>query len=134
MVTWVVSNVASLGGCSLTVSPRILGERLLQTQQLSLDPRLLSLRIETLGGSDGGGGTGTDNDDVVIAAKVLSGQVKGVVVFKHHAADALPDVELLARACDGGNIPLALNGATADLCLRGVARTRSCLPDPSRDT
>lgn len=117
MVTWVTSSVASLGGSSLLAAPKELADRLLQAQQLALDSRILSLRIVALDLPD---------PDVVIAGKVLAGEVQGVILFKDFqtSTQATPDLNLLTRVCDTSQTPMALNKATADLALRGVSNTR----------
>ena len=119
LVEWVTSNVLSLSGCRLLVWPQQVAQQLEQNHRFSLiDPRLLSsLHVESVADQDG---------DVVLAGQVLAGEIKGVVVFRdYHKDAAMPDVNLLTRVCDTRNIPIALNRATADLVLRGVARTRT---------
>lgn len=120
MMNWVVKNAIALSGCNLLASPLELKERLQVFQQLALDDRMLSVKVDTL--SDN-----ADDDvvaDALVASKILAGQVRGVVCFQDYKV-AIPNLDFLIRTCDSRNIPLALNEATADLCLRGVANTRT---------
>ena len=117
MVSWVTRNAVSLSGCALVASPKELKEKLQVAQQLALDDRLLSVKVETLGDDD-------NVADALVAQKVMAGQVRGVVWFQDYTL-SVPNLSFLIRICDCANVPLALNEATADLCLRGVAKTRT---------
>ncbi len=116
MISWVTRNAVSLSGCALVASPKELKEKLQVAQQLALDARMLSIKVETLGDDD-------NVADALVAQKVLAGQVRGVVWFQDYTL-SVPNLSFLIRICDSANVPLALNEATADLCLRGVAKTR----------
>jgi YegS/Rv2252/BmrU family lipid kinase len=66
-----------------------------------------------------------DGGDLLLAARILAGEVVGVVCFAD--PDSRPGgsrIDGLIRACLLQQIPLALNGATATLALRGLARSR----------
>ena len=116
MVSWVTRNIVALSGCRLLLSPKELKEKLQVVQQLALDRRMLSVKMETLGDDD--------IADALVANKAMSGDVKGIVCFQDYR-HAVPSLNFLIRICDKANVPLALNEATADLCLRGVAKTRT---------
>lgn len=64
--------------------------------------------------------------DIRAAALALEGRVRAVLAFCDPQAPAgrQPDTALLARACAVGEIPLALNPASAELALRGLMRSR----------
>ncbi len=68
-----------------------------------------------------------DGGDIQLAARVLGGDVAVVLFFVEPdgALAASPDLRLLLRACAVAEVPLALNEATADLALRGLAHSRS---------
>jgi len=117
MVRWVVRNAVALSGCVLLASPKELKEKLQVAQQLALDDRMLSVKLEALGDDD-------DVADALVANKVMARDVRGVVCFQDYTM-SIPNLSFLIRICDKSNIPLALNEATADLCLRGVAKTRT---------
>lgn len=116
MVSWVVRNTVALSGCAV-VSSTELKEKLQVAQQLALDDRIMSIKLESLGGED-------SVADALVASKVISGEVRGVVCFQDYT-QSVPNLAFLIRVCDKSNVPLALNEATADLCLRGIAKTRT---------
>lgn len=98
------------------------GFEILTTEDLAPSLRgaaFSSLRVSAVRGLQGGG-------DLILAARILAGEVVGVVCF------ADPDsrcgggsgIDGLIRACLLQQIPLALNGPTATLALRGMARSR----------
>lgn len=116
-MNWIERNAVELSGCNLLVSPMELEEKLQVFQQLALNDRMLSVKVNTLGGDDAVA-------DALVANKILCGQLRGVVCF-HDYALPVPNLTFLIRICDTYNVPLALNEATADLCLRGVAKTRT---------
>ena len=65
--------------------------------------------------------------DVQIAAKVVEGDVDGVIFFvdemDKHPHD--PDIRTLLRACTVHDVPLALNLSTARLLLAGLREERA---------
>jgi len=77
------------------------------------------LTIECLATAEQGG-------ELQIAARVVSGQVVGVIFLM----DALnpqvhdPDHQALLRVCNLYDVPLAINVATAELAIQGVAKRR----------
>jgi methylglyoxal synthase len=77
MISWVTRNAVSLSGCALVASPKELKEKLQVAQQLALDARMLSIKVETLGDDD-------NVADALVAQKVLAGQVRGVVWFEDY--------------------------------------------------
>jgi diacylglycerol kinase (ATP) len=64
--------------------------------------------------------------DIGVAAKVLEKGVSAVIFFvdPEVALTAIPSLPLLLRACHSQQIPLGMNPATANLVLRGLARSR----------
>ena len=88
-------------------------------RRLREDPRTEALPVTALRALDDGG-------DIEIASRVLAGEVALVVAFLDPLAPsgATPDARLLIRACDLGAAPMALNAASADLALRGLAHGR----------
>ncbi|MCP9839209.1 lipid kinase [Synechococcus sp. J7-Johnson] len=67
-----------------------------------------------------------DGGDIMAAARVLAGEVVAVIAFADpcEPPGSTPDPALLLRACDLAGVPLALNAASADLALRGLAHGR----------
>ncbi len=67
-----------------------------------------------------------DGGDISLAAKVLEQDVSAVIFFADPsvALVSTPSLIMLLRACRKKNIPLGMNAATADLVLRGLARSR----------
>ena len=61
--------------------------------------------------------------DVQIAAQIANGAVDGVFFLvdplDKHPHD--PDIQAIQRVCNGHNVPLATNGATADLIISANA-------------
>ncbi len=88
-------------------------------RRLQADPRTAALQVTTLAALAAGG-------DIQVAARVLAGEVAAVIAFLDPEAPpgAAPDARLLIRACDLAAVPLALNPATAELVLRGMAHGR----------
>ena len=77
------------------------------------------LRLSTVAAREAGG-------DILLAARVLSGDVVGVVCFAESQGllSGRSDLQGLIRACLLQQIPLALNEATASLAMRGLAQSR----------
>ncbi len=67
--------------------------------------------------------SGPYGGDAQIAARVVEGKVDGVFFLvdpmDKHPHD--PDIQTLLRACNVHNVPIATNGATADLIISGNA-------------
>jgi YegS/Rv2252/BmrU family lipid kinase len=104
-------------------APFLAGFPLLATAELARrlqdDPRTMALRLTVLPSLADGG-------DIQVAARVLAGEVAAVIALLDPEASpgAVPDARLLIRACDLAAVPLALNPATAELVLRGMAHGR----------
>ena len=66
--------------------------------------------------------SGPEGGDVQIAARIVEGNIGGVVFFKdpmvHHPHAA--DIDALLRLCDVYDVPLATNQASAELMVLGV--------------
>ena len=69
---------------------------------------------------------GSQGGDLQIAARIVSGEVAGVIflVDPIQAKPHEPEVQTFLRACDVHNVPLATNLAIAELAIRGVAKSR----------
>ena len=63
--------------------------------------------------------------DIVLAEKILSGQIAKVIFF-HDPSATFPDanLSLLLRACDLASVPIALNEASANIGLMAQKATR----------
>jgi YegS/Rv2252/BmrU family lipid kinase len=67
-----------------------------------------------------------EGGDLHLAARALDGQLAGIICFVDPLALAIPpDLRLLLRVCQLRAIPLALDAATAELAVRGLARSRT---------
>ncbi len=77
------------------------------------------LKVERLApGSQGG--------DLQIAARIVSGEVAGVIflIDPLNSKPQEPTLEAILRVCDIHNVPIATNFAIAELAIRGVAKSR----------
>ncbi|WP_255380893.1 diacylglycerol kinase family protein [Synechococcus sp. 1G10] len=113
LLDWLARQTPSLAGLPLLTTAEL-------AQRLRADSRTAQLPAKALEAVDAGG-------DVQLAARVLTGEVALVVAFLEPGSSAgtPPDAQLLIRSCDLGAVPLALNAATADLALRGLAHGRT---------
>ena len=68
-----------------------------------------------------------EGGDIQLAARALAGELAGIICFADPlaAAPVPPDLRLLLRVCQLRAIPLALDAATAELAVRGLARSRA---------
>lgn len=113
LVTWIKENAAALTGATFAAPSRL-------ATRLSFDPRTLFLKVTILAEDLEEGG------DILLAARVLSGKVGGVIFFHDQTTSVSGhDLQVLSRACGIGNVPLALNEVTANLAIRGFAKTRT---------
>jgi YegS/Rv2252/BmrU family lipid kinase len=64
--------------------------------------------------------------DIELAARILAGDVAGVIFFTEPEAiaTAFPNFPLVLRACQLQGIPIALNDMSATLLLRGIAESQ----------
>jgi YegS/Rv2252/BmrU family lipid kinase len=64
--------------------------------------------------------------DIEAAAQILAGEVAGVLFYVDPLAvtTGFPDLEVVLRACQMRNIPIAINDASATLLLRGLSKTQ----------
>ncbi|MEO1404051.1 MAG: methylglyoxal synthase [Cyanobacteria bacterium J06635_1] len=69
---------------------------------------------------------GPQGGDLQIAARIVSGEVAGVVFLMDplEAKPHEPDHQAILRACNLHNVPLATNVAMAELAIQGVAKRR----------
>ncbi len=67
-----------------------------------------------------------EGSDIVLAAKILAGELTGVLFFAdpHGLAIHSPSFSLLLRACQLRGIPIALNEMSASLMLRGFGSSQ----------
>ena len=86
------------------------------SQYLSLDSRSWTLTLEEIPATFNGA-------DIILAGQVLAGMVSKVIFFNDPAV-AIPDTQMLMRACDIGKVPLAMNEASADMAVRSVVKNR----------
>lgn len=70
---------------------------------------------------------GPDGGDLMIGARVATGQIAAVVFFRDPltAQPHEPDVSALMRVCDVHDVPLATNRATAEAVLAALDGTRT---------
>lgn len=66
--------------------------------------------------------SGPTGGDIQIGARILDGQVAGVIFLRDPltAHPHEPDIQALLKLCDLHSVPLATNLATADLVLDGL--------------
>jgi diacylglycerol kinase family enzyme len=64
--------------------------------------------------------------DIELASMAHRGDLAGLIFFIDPAAlnQAVPNLNMLLEACHVKDIPVALNAASAELCLRGIAHSR----------
>src|SRR5688572_19317171 len=79
---------------------------------------ILELNIEPFGHGPQGG-------DILLAARILEGQVQRVIFFMdpHTPHSHEHDIQTLIRTAVSNDIPLALNRTTADYLLREAPKT-----------
>lgn len=67
---------------------------------------------------------GSEGGDQQIGARVAYNEIDLVIFFRDplDAASYEPDVSYLLRLCDMHNIPIATNGATAEVLIHGLER------------
>ena len=70
--------------------------------------------------------SGAQGGELQIAARVVSGEVAGVIFLMDSLRPQLhePDHQALLRVCNLHDVPLATNVATAELSIQGVAKRR----------
>ncbi len=113
LIHWLDRHAAFVAGLPLVATAEL-------AQALLADPRTAGLPVAVLAPLAAGG-------DIQLAARLLDGDVAAVVAFldPQEPPGTPPDARLLIRACDLAAVPLALNAASADLALRGLAHGRS---------
>lgn len=64
--------------------------------------------------------------DIEVAAQVLAGEIAAVLFYVDPQAlnTSYPSFELLLRACQSRGVPIGLNDASANLMLRGLAKSQ----------
>lgn len=112
LLSWIRQNLPSLSAFELVTTAKT--ARSMESMAASSPLRLSEVPPLASGG------------DILLAARVLKGDVVGVVCFSdpHDQARGRSAREVLLRACLLQRIPLALNEATANLAMRGLARSR----------
>ena len=113
LLDWLDRQALAVAGFPLLATAEL-------AERLRSDPRTAQLPVMALDALTAGG-------DIQVAARLLAGEVAAVIAFldPEAPAGAPPDSRLLIRACDLAAVPLALNAATAELALRGLAHGRS---------
>ncbi len=113
LLDWLDRQLLALAGFPLLACAEL-------ARRLREDPRTAALPVTPIEALADGG-------DIAVAARVLAGEAALVVAFLDPQAPTgtPPDGRLLIRACDLAAVPLALNAASADLTLRGLAHGRS---------
>ena len=112
MGTWITNNTQLLSGFSLLIAEDVI-------EQLTLRHELGGLSIIPSRAIRDGG-------DISMAAKVLEGEISGLIHFPAPPEQMSRDVlaEPLVRAALLCDLPIALNPATASALLQGVKRSR----------
>ena len=112
MGTWISNNTQLLSGFSLLIAEDVIEELTLRHELDGLS--IISCRAIRDGG------------DISMAAKVLEGEISGLVHFPAPPEQMSRDVlaEPLVRAALLCDLPIALNPATASALLQGVKRSR----------
>jgi methylglyoxal synthase len=110
MGTWITNNTQLLSGFSLLIAEDVI-------EQLTLRHELGGLSIIPCRAIRDGG-------DISMAAKVLEGEISGLIHFPAPPEQMSRDVlaEPLVRAALLCDLPIALNPATASALLQGVKR------------
>lgn len=113
LLDWLDRQALAIAGFPLLATSELAG-------RIRSDPRTARLPVMAPEALAEGG-------DIQVAARLLAGEVAAVIAFLDPEAPpgSAPDSRLLIRACDLANVPLALNAATAELALRGLAHGRS---------
>ena len=112
MGTWITNNTQLLSGFSLLIAEDVIEELTLRHELDGLS--IISCRAIRDGG------------DISMAARVLEGEISGLVHFPAPPEQMGRDVlaEPLVRAALLCDLPIALNPATASALLQGVKRSR----------
>ena len=112
MGTWISNNTQLLSGFSLLIAEDVIEELTLRHELDGLS--IISCRAIRDGG------------DISMAAKVLEGEISGLIHFPAPPEQMGRDVlaEPLVRAALLCDLPIALNPATASALLQGVKRSR----------
>jgi len=112
LITWVSQYKPALAAFEILTTPEL-------ATAFRFDVRTASLALEELKPLEAGG-------DIELAARVLAADLTAIIFFVDAEVfvSATPDLPLLIRACAIENTPLALNEATADLAMRGLAHSR----------
>ena len=112
MGTWISNNTQLLSGFSLLIAEDVIEELTLRHELDGLS--IISCRAIRDGG------------DISMAAKVLEGEISGLIHFPAPPEQMSRDVlaEPLVRAALLCDLPIALNPATASALLQGVKRSR----------
>ena len=114
LLQWIRDNAASLDYANLVAPASIV-------LLMKLDLQVSWRKVEAISeGSANGGDSGVE--DIIVANQLLEHKVHGVVYFYDGSNSAQLDV--LARACNKAQAPLAINEETANLALRGVVKTQ----------
>ena len=112
MGTWISNNTQLLSGFSLLIAEDVIEELTLRHELDGLS--IISCRAIRDGG------------DISMAARVLEGEISGLIHFPAPPEQMSRDVlaEPLVRAALLCDLPIALNPATASALLQGVKRSR----------
>lgn len=111
LLQWIRDNAGALDSAHI-VAPASL------VLLFRLDFQLSRLHVEAVSKQD------TGVEDIMVAHDILQNKIGGVVYF-HDGDDTSTDFQVLTRACNAAQIPLAVNEATASMALRGVVKTKT---------
>lgn len=111
LLQWMRDNGAAMKSARL-VAPSSL------VLLFKLDFHLNKLNIDAISDQDNG------VEDIMVAHDILQRKVDGVIYFHDGTVDN-GDFQILTRACNAAQIPLAVNEATASMALRGVVKTKT---------
>lgn len=116
LLEWIREHAGALDSVGLLIAPASL------VLLLKLDLQVGWLSVEAISeGSAEGGDSGVE--DIIVANQVLNKEVDGVIYF-YDGKDS-SQLDVLTRACNKAQVPIALNEETANLALRGVVKTKT---------
>lgn len=112
LIHWMQKHSAVLSAFQILTTPAL-------AQQFQLHPLTASLSTQLIEAN-------TSISDIQLAAQIIAGDVAGVIFFadpERENSESLT-LDVILRACYARQVPLALNTATAELAIRGLARSR----------
>jgi methylglyoxal synthase len=115
LLQWVRDNAGALDSSVLMAPASIV-------LMISLDSPWLNVEAISEGSAEGGD---SGVEDIIVANQVLNEEVHGVVFFYDGADTSDYRFNVLTRACNKAQVPLAVNSETANLALRGIVKTKT---------